>query len=41
MSVAFLRIALKRADDKRAGQVGAQDGEQKEFTFGLYVCKLR
>ena len=36
-----MRIALKRADDERAGQVGAEDGEQKEFSFGLDVCKFR
>src|SRR5207302_5298796 len=32
--VAIMRMALKRADDKRAGKVGAQDGQQKKPTIG-------
>ena len=40
MSPAIMRIALKRADDNRAGQIGAQDGEQKKPTFGLDARKL-
>jgi hypothetical protein len=40
MSVAFIRVAFKRRDDERAGQVGAQDGEQKEFTLGLDLGQL-
>jgi hypothetical protein len=40
MSVTFMRITLKRRDDKRAGQVGAQDSEQKEFTLGLDLGQL-
>src|SRR5438034_11275130 len=36
-----IRIGLKRAEDEGAGQVGAEDGEQKEFSFGLDVCKFR
>ena len=37
--VAIMRMALKRADDKRAGKVGAQDGQQKKPTIGLDVGK--
>src|SRR5260370_3705793 len=33
-------IALKRRDDKRSGEVGAEDREEEEFALGIHVGKL-
>src|ERR1700728_790816 len=33
-------VILKRRNDKRAGQVGAEDGEEEEFALGIYVRAL-
>ena len=37
----FPRLAFKRRHNKRAGKIGAQDGEQEEFALGINLRKLR
>ena len=40
MRSGWLLVILKRRNDKRAGQVGAEDGEEEEFALGIYVRSL-
>ena len=40
MGIVLLGIALKRRDDKRSREIGAEDREEEEFAFGIHGGKL-
>ena len=40
MSLTFLSSPSSGLDDKRAGKIGAEDGEEKEFALGIHVRAL-
>jgi hypothetical protein len=37
MIILLLLITLERRNNKRAGKIGAEHGEEKEFALGIYL----